>query len=57
LWFNIFLLVCTLIGTAQLLTFRTNESGCIDVDVSADGKMLLVSLLEHLYSFPVTGGL
>lgn len=59
----IFLLHCTFVGMAQLpiksvrtVIFNTNESSYTDVDVSPDGKTLLLSLWGQLYTLPVTGG-
>jgi Tol biopolymer transport system component len=63
LWPTFFLLSCTYVGKAQLpiipvrtISFSSNESSYTDVDVSADGKTLLLSLWGQLYTLPVNGG-
>ena len=63
LWLTVFLLNCTFVAWAQLpiapartISFQSNESSYTDVDVSPDGKTLLVSFWGQLYSLPVTGG-
>src|SRR5690349_14885134 len=63
LWLTVLLLSCTFVATAQLpikpvrtVRFSSNESSYTDVDVSPNGKTLLVSFWGQLYSLPVTGG-
>lgn len=63
LWLTVFLLNFNFVATAQLpitpvrtVSFHSNESSYTDVDVSPDGKTLLVSFWGQLYSLPVTGG-
>lgn len=63
LWLTVFLLNCIFVASAQLpiapartISFQSNESSYTDVDVSPDGKTLLVSFWGQLYSLPVTGG-
>jgi Tol biopolymer transport system component len=63
LYLLVFLLSCTFVTTAQLpikpvrtVSFSTNESTYTDVDVSPDGKELLVSFWGQLYKLPVNGG-
>lgn len=63
LYLLVYLLSCTFVTTAQLpikpvrtVSFNTNESTYTDVDVSPDGKELLVSFWGQLYKLPVNGG-
>ncbi|HEY8898152.1 MAG TPA: amidohydrolase family protein [Niastella sp.] len=63
LYLLVLLLSCTFVTTAQLpiktvrsVSFNTTESSYTDVDVSPDGKELLVSFWGQLYKLPVNGG-
>lgn len=43
-------------GTTKNINFTTNEGTFMNLDVSADGKMIVFDLLGDIYKMPITGG-
>jgi Tol biopolymer transport system component len=44
------------IKPTRTISFTTDEGSYMDVDISPDGKTIVVDLLGDLYTVPVTGG-
>ncbi len=43
-------------GPSKSINFTTNEGTYMNLDVSADGKMIVFDLLGDIYKMPITGG-